>query len=100
MGDWHLTLYVAGNGELATRAQTQLTRIVRHHLAGECQVTVVDVLQQPRLARTHRVVATPLLVREQPLPVIKILGDLSDLPRILSMLGLALPPAPEETSDP
>jgi circadian clock protein KaiB len=81
------TLYVAGDGELAARARANFDRLVRPRLDG-CALTVVDVLREPRLARQNRVVATPLLVREHPGPVIKILGDLSLDEKILAHLGL------------
>jgi circadian clock protein KaiB len=82
------TLYVAGDGELAARALANFDRLVRARLGDRCTLKTVDVLKEPRVARENRVVATPLLVREEPQPVVKILGDLSLDEKILGHLGL------------
>lgn len=95
------TLYVAGASELSARALRNFERMIHTRLNGNCTLKVVDVLQEPRVARLNRVVATPLLVREQPGPIIKILGDLSE-PKIITQLGLVgqgVPPSPL-TEDP
>jgi circadian clock protein KaiB len=91
------TLYVAGGSDLATRALANFDRFVRARLRDRCTLNTVDVLQEPRMARQNRVVATPLLVREEPAPVVKILGDLSHEVKIIAQLGLNGPP---EGSDP
>jgi circadian clock protein KaiB len=88
MSDHTFTLFIAGGSELAERALSNFDRIVRRRLPGDCTLTVIDVLNDPRSARAHRVIATPLLVREQPAPVIKILGDLSQEEKIVTQLGL------------
>lgn len=82
------TFFIAGGGELAVRALANFERLVRPRLEGGCTLTVVDILKEPRQAREHRVVATPMLVREQPLPVIRVLGDLSQGAKVLDQLGL------------
>ena len=82
------TYFIAGGGELAVRALANFERLIRPRLEGGCTLTVVDILKEPRQAREHRVVATPMLVREQPLPVVKILGDLSQSAKVLDQLGL------------
>lgn len=82
------TFFIAGGGELAVRALANFDRLIRSRLDDACTLTVVDILEEPRLAREHRVVATPMLVRQQPLPVIKILGDLSEDAVVLTQLGL------------
>lgn len=89
MEDHVFTYFVAGGGDLAARALANFDRLIRPRLEGGCTLKVVDILAEPRLAREHRVVATPMLVREQPLPVIKILGDLSHEAKVLAQLGLA-----------
>lgn len=81
------TLYVAGTSELSARALRNFEQVIHTRLNGNCTLKVVDVLKEPRVARLNRVVATPLLVREQPGPIIKILGDLSE-PKIITQLGL------------
>jgi len=88
MADYIFTLFIAGGSELADRAVANFDRIIRSRLQGRCTLTTVDILQDPRSARAHRVIATPLLVREQPAPLIKILGDLSQEEKIVTQLGL------------
>lgn len=95
--DHQFTLYIAGDSDLAARALANFDRVVRARLRGGCGLTVVDVLKEPRLARLNRVIATPLLVRERPLPLLKLLGDLSQEEKLLAQLGLNEgdgPPAP------
>lgn len=88
MDHYIFTLYVAGESELAARALANFDRLIRARLSDRCSLRTVDVLKEPRLARANRVVATPLLVRDQPLPVVKILGDLSHEAKIIAQLGL------------
>lgn len=90
------TLYVAGGTELAARALANFDRLVRTRLDGAVphRLAVIDILKDPAAARENRILATPMLVREQPAPVVKILGDLSQADTVLNLLGLAHPPAP------
>jgi circadian clock protein KaiB len=81
-------LYVAGDGELAVRARANFDRLIQSRLGGHCSLTIIDVLKEPGVARQNRVVATPLLVRERPPPLVKVLGDLSHEAKILAQLGL------------
>jgi circadian clock protein KaiB len=96
MEDHTFILYVAGDGELAARARANFDRLVRARLGGRCSLTVVDIVAEPGVARQNRVVATPLLVRERPPPLVKILGDLSQEAKILTQLGLDTPAAESE----
>ncbi|OAI54418.1 hypothetical protein AYO47_02920 [Planctomyces sp. SCGC AG-212-M04] len=82
------TFFVAGGSELAVRALANFDRLIRPRLLDQYSLTVVDILKEPRQAREHRVVATPMLVREHPSPVIRILGDLSEGAKVLDQLGL------------
>lgn len=82
------TFFIAGGSELATRALSNFDRLIRARLQDDCSLSVVDVLKEPRRAREHRVVATPMLIRERPSPIIKILGDLSHEAKVLAQLGL------------
>lgn len=93
--------FVAGGSELAVRALANFDRVIRPRLGGGFTLTVIDILEEPRKAREHRVVATPMLVRERPGPVIKILGDLSQEGKALAQLGLdASAPIPSTPSEP
>jgi circadian clock protein KaiB len=88
MDHYSFTLYVAGESELAARALANFDRLIRARLPNRCSLKTVDILKEPRLARENRVVATPLLVRDQPQPIVKILGDLSYEAKIIAQLGL------------
>ncbi len=78
-----LTLYVAGQTPKSLAAIKNLERISAEHLGGRYQIEVVDLRQNPQLAREHDIVAIPTLVRQLPVPVAKIIGDLSDTEKVL-----------------
>lgn len=78
-----LTLYVAGQTPKSVAAIRNLERIVDEHLAGQYEVEVIDLREHPQLAREHNIVAIPTLVRSLPVPVQKIIGDLSDEEKVL-----------------
>jgi circadian clock protein KaiB len=100
MEHYAFILYVAGDGELTARARANFDRLIRTRLGSQCSLTTVDVLREPGQARKNRVVATPLLVKECPPPLVKILGDLSQESKILIQLGLdGLAPEPGLPAD-
>ncbi|MBB5711497.1 circadian clock protein KaiB [Sphingomonas xinjiangensis] len=78
-----LTLYIAGQTPKSVAAIRNLERITAEHMAGQVEIEVVDLRQQPQLAREHNIVAIPTLVRSLPVPVQKIIGDLSDEQKVL-----------------
>jgi circadian clock protein KaiB len=88
---WRLRLYVAGNTPNSIAAFANLKEICDVHLGGQYQIEVVDLLENPTLARGDQIVAIPTLVRQLPFPVKKIIGDLSNRERVL--VGLDLRPA-------
>jgi circadian clock protein KaiB len=85
-----LRLYVAGQTPKSIAAFTNLNKICKEHLAGRYQIEVIDLLENPKLARGDQILAIPTLVRELPVPVRKIIGDLSNTERVL--IGLDLLP--------
>ncbi len=87
---WNLRLYVAGQTPRAIAALDNLKRICEEHLAGKYTIEVIDLLQNPQLARGDQILAVPTLVRKLPEPVRKIIGDLSNEERVL--VGLDLRP--------
>ena len=87
---WNLRLYVAGQTPRAIAALENLKRICEEHLAGKYTIEVIDLLQNPQLARGDQILAVPTLVRKLPEPVRKIIGDLSNEERVL--VGLDLRP--------
>jgi circadian clock protein KaiB len=88
---YHLRLFVAGTTARSLRAIENLRRICTDHLQERVDLEVIDIYQQPELARQHQVVAVPSLVRHLPLPIRRIIGDLSEEERVLK--GLEIIPA-------
>ena len=83
-----LRLYVAGQTPKCLAAFANLKKICDEHLAGKCQIEVIDLLKNPTLARGDQILAVPTLVRKLPEPVRKIIGDLSNTERVLIGLDL------------
>jgi circadian clock protein KaiB len=90
--DWHLRLYVAGPSPKSLKALANLKALCEEHLAGRHEIEIIDLVDQPKLARSDDILAIPTLVRRVPAPVRKVIGDLSDTERVL--VGLRLQPAP------
>ncbi len=85
---WELRLYVAGVTPKSVEAFANLKKICEEHLAGKYHIEVIDLLENPRLARGDQILAIPTLVRQLPPPIKKIIGDLSDTERVLVGLNL------------
>ncbi|XTZ11628.1 MAG: circadian clock protein KaiB, partial [cyanobacterium endosymbiont of Rhopalodia inflata] len=83
-----LKLYVAGNTTNSVRALKMLKNILEDEFRGIYALKVIDVLKNPRLAEEDKISATPTLAKILPLPVRKIIGDLSDREKILIGLDL------------
>lgn len=84
-----LILYVAGQTPKSVAAIANLERICAEHLPGQYTVEVIDLRQNPKLAREHSIVAIPTLVRELPVPLRKLIGDLSDTHKVLVNLQVS-----------
>ena len=85
---WKLRLYVAGQTPKSLSAFANLKALCAKHLKGRYRIEVIDLLENPQMARGNQIVAVPTLVRVLPHSVRKIIGDLSDTDRVL--VGLAL----------
>ena len=85
---WQLRLYVAGQTPKSVAAFANLKRLCEEYLAGQFEIEVIDLIENPRLAKDDQIVAIPTLVRKLPEPIRKIIGDLSDTQRTL--VGLQL----------
>jgi circadian clock protein KaiB len=85
-----LRLYITGSTPKSTRAIHNLIKMCQEHLAGRYELEVIDIYQQPELAQIEDIIAVPTLLKRQPLPVQKVLGDLSNEQQLVS--GLDLPP--------
>ena len=85
---FELRLYVAGQTPKSLAAFANLKKICEEHLEGSYHVEVIDLLENPALAKGDQIVAIPTLVRKLPEPVRKIIGDLSNTERVLVGLDL------------
>jgi circadian clock protein KaiB len=85
---WDLRLYVAGQTPKSVAAIANLRRFCEEHLAGRYQIEVIDLMENPQLARGDQILAIPTLVRKLPAPIRKIIGDLSNTERVVVGLDL------------
>lgn len=83
-----LKLYVTGMTPRSSQAIRSIKAICEEHLQGRYSLEVIDIYQQPVLARDEQIVATPTLVKKLPVPLRRFIGDLSNKERILYGLDL------------
>lgn len=83
-----LQLYVAGTTPNSVRAITNIKRICEEYLRENYSLSVIDIYQQPHLASGAQIIAVPTLIKKLPLPLRRIIGDLSDTERVLVGLNL------------
>jgi len=87
---WNLRLYVAGQTPRSVTAFKNLKDICEEYLKGQYHIEVIDLMENPTLARGDQILAVPTLVRKLPQPIRKIIGDLSNTERVL--VGLDIQP--------
>ena len=83
-----LRLYITGNTLASQHAVSNLGLLCQAELNGLCDVEIIDILENPQLAEEEKILATPTLVKRNPAPVRKVIGDLSHRTRVLFGLGL------------
>jgi circadian clock protein KaiB len=83
-----LRLYVAGLTPRSQEAIRSVTAICEEHLAGRCDLEVIDLYQNPVLAKGEQIIAAPTLIKKLPLPLRKIIGNMADKEKILVGLDL------------
>ena len=83
-----LYLYVTGLTPKSTKAIANVHKLCETHLADNYELKVIDIYQQPQMAREEQIVAPPTLIKKQPLPVRRLIGDMSDTERFLAGIGL------------
>jgi circadian clock protein KaiB len=83
-----LRLYIAGNTARSAQAIMNIRKVCEEHLKGQYQLQVIDIYQQPSLAKGEQIIATPTLIKYLPLPLRRVIGDLSKIERILVGLDL------------
>jgi circadian clock protein KaiB len=92
-----LRLYVAGMSPRSIRAIENIQKISEESLMGRYELEVIDVYQQPELAKKEQLLAAPTLIKKLPLPLRRLIGDMSDKERIL--VGLDLVPKNQPKKD-
>lgn len=85
---WSLRLYVAGQTPKSLEAFANLKRICEEHLKGSYEIEVIDLQENPHLARQDQIIAIPTLIRKLPEPIKKIIGTLADTERVLVGLDI------------
>jgi circadian clock protein KaiB len=85
---YQLRLYVAGQTPKSLLAFRNLKQICEEHLQGRYEIEIIDLVENPQLARGDQILAVPTLVRRLPEPIKKIIGDLSNTERVLVGLDL------------
>ena len=87
-----LRLYVTGASSPSRRAILNLQALCKEHLDGKYRLEVIDLHQKPALAKDEQIVAAPTLIKQLPLPLRRIIGDLSDRESVLVGLDLKRKP--------
>jgi circadian clock protein KaiB len=85
---WILCLYIAGMTSAAETALANIKQLCEEQLEGKYTIEVIDLLERPELAEEEQILAVPTLVRQLPLPLRKIIGDLSDAKKVLVGLDI------------
>ena len=85
---WELRLYIAGQTPKSLLALSNITNYCQEHLEGRYTIEVIDLLQTPQLAEGDQIFAIPTLVRKLPVPIRKIIGDLSNKEKVLVGLNI------------
>ena len=95
-GEYVLRLFVTGMTTRSSRAVNNLRTICDEYLEGRYDLEVIDIYQQPALTRGEQIVAAPTLIKKLPLPMRRIIGDMSNRDGVLLGLDLVAPPAHTE----
>jgi circadian clock protein KaiB len=85
---WELRLYVAGKTQKSMTALKNLQKYCEEYMPGEYKIEIIDLLKTPQLAEGDQIFAVPTLVRKVPVPIRKIIGDLSNEEKVLVGLNI------------
>ena len=83
-----LQLYITGMSENSVRAIQNITQICDRYPAGQFDLEIIDIYKNPSVAEEQKIVFSPSLVRQQPLPKKTFIGDLSDMEKVIRGLGV------------
>lgn len=81
-------LYITGASPNSARAVANIKNIFERHLKGQYQLNIIDVYQQPQVTKDVDIVALPLLIRIEPIPQRRLIGDMSDEDKVIRSLDL------------
>lgn len=88
MAEFSFTLFVAGDGPIASGAEANVRALMESHFQARYELTVVDITRSPERAEEHSIIATPTLIRTEPRPPVRLIGDMSNTARVVAILGL------------
>ncbi|RTL44531.1 MAG: circadian clock protein KaiB [Candidatus Melainabacteria bacterium] len=89
MSQHHFKLYVMGCSARSSQVIDNLRRFCEEFMPSEYQLTIIDVLEDPKAAELDKILATPTLIKHQPPPVKRLVGDLTDQEQVSRMLDIA-----------
>ena len=87
-GRFMLTLYVSGMTPRSQRAIDNIQKLCEEHMKGRYDLKIIDIYQQPELAKAAQIICVPTLIKKLPPPLRRLIGDLGDPGRVLLALGL------------
>jgi circadian clock protein KaiB len=90
IGKYVLRLFVAGASVRSHQAVLRVRELCAAELKGRCKLEVIDIYQQPALARKNQIVATPTLIKEFPKPMRRFIGNLANLTGLFAELDLVV----------
>jgi circadian clock protein KaiB len=88
MKKYGFKLYITGQTQHSDTAIENLRRICERSSCAQCDIRVIDVLDEPEQAELDHIIATPTLIKTEPLPARRVIGDLSDTEKVILLLGL------------
>jgi circadian clock protein KaiB len=86
--EYVLRLFITGATPNSTRAVVNIKEICENNLKGKYSLEIIDVYQQTEVAEKEQLIALPMLLKKQPLPERRLIGDLSETEKVLSVLGI------------
>ena len=83
-----LSLFITGETSKSVGAIKNLRKVIKEHSNVDFELRIFDILETPSIAVDRKIIATPTLIKEAPLPIIRIIGDLSDIDRVVKELNI------------
>lgn len=87
---YHLKLYISGMTPRSQLAIENIRRICQDYLPGLCDLEIIDIFKHPVLAKEANVIAAPTLLKQSPLPMHRLIGDMSNIEKVLAGLDLKI----------